>query len=157
MTPLESHARSLKSQGLPSDSYGSLLSSIIMSKLSQKLQLIIGGEIKDQEWQLDNIMRALENDLEARERAVLHDKSQSSAEGQAFPNFLRRTTTSALFTKHSGPTCTYCKQSHPSNSYKMVSNPAAWKDILIKQGRSFVCLRKDHLSKNCPSMFEVYG
>ena len=147
---LESHVRSLKSLGLPSGSYGSLLSSIIMNKLPQELRLIISREIKDQEWHLDIIMRVLENELEARERAVLHDESQLSAESQAFPNFQMRTTTSALFTKHSGPTCTYCKQSHPSNSCKMVTNPAARKNILMKQGRCFVCLRKDHLSKNCP-------
>lgn len=153
---LESHVRSLKSLGLPSGSYGSLLSSIIMSKLPQELRLIISREIKDQEWQLDTIMHVLENELEARERSVLHDESQLSAEGQAFPNFKMRTTTSALFTKHSGPTCTYCKQSHPSNSCKMVTNPAARKDILIKQGRCFVFLRKDHLSKNCPSKHECF-
>ena len=153
---LESHVRSLKSLGLPSGSYGSLLSSIIMNKLPQELRLIISREIKDQEWHLDIIMRVLENELEARERAVLHDESQLSAESQAFPNFQMRTTTSALFTKNSGPTCTYCKQSHPSNSCKMVTNPAACKNILMKQGRCFVCLRKDHLSKNCPSKHECF-
>ena len=153
---LESHVRSLKSLGLPSNSYGSLLSSITMTKLPQDLRLIISREIKDQEWQLDTIMRVLENELEARECAALHDESQLSAQGVAFPSFQMRTTASSLFTKHSGPTCTYCKQSHPSNSCKMVTNPAARKDILIKQGRCFVCLRKDHLSKNCPSKHQCF-
>ena len=154
---LESYVRSLKSLGLPSGSYhGSLLSSIIMNKLPQELRLIISREIKDHEWQLDTIMSVLENELEARGRAVLHDESQLSAESQAFPNFQMHTTTSALFTKDSGPTCTYCKQSHPSNSCKMVTNPAARKDILIKQGRCFVCLKEDHLSKNWPSKHECF-
>ena len=36
----------------------------------------------------------------------------------------------------------------------MKTNHAARKYILIKQGRCFVCLRKDHLSKNCPSKHE---
>ena len=153
---LESHVRSLKSLGLPSGPYGSLLSSTVMNKLPQVLRLIISREIKDQEWQLDTVMRVLENELEARERAVLHDELRLSAGSQAFPNSQMRPTTSALFTKHSGPTCTYCTQSHPSNSCKMVTNPAARKNILIKQGRCFVCLRKDHLSKNCPSKHECF-
>ena len=153
---LESHVRSLKSLGLPSGSSGSLLSSIIMSKLPQELQLIIGREIKDKEWQFDTIMRVLGNELEARERPFLYDESQLSAESQAFPNFQRRATTSALFTKHSGPTCTYYKQSHPSNFCKMVTNHAARKVILIKQGRCLVCLRKDHLSKNFPLKHECF-
>ena len=92
----------------------------------------------------------------ARERPVLHDESQLLAGSQALPNFQMRTTTSALFPKHSGPTCTYNKQSHPFNSCKMVTNPATRKDILIKQGRCFVCLRKDHLSKSCPSKHECF-
>lgn len=84
---LESRVRSLKSLGLPSGSYGSLLSSIIMNKLPQELRLIVSREIKDQEWQLDTIMRVLEKELEARECAVLHDESQLSGGSQAFPNF----------------------------------------------------------------------
>ena len=42
------------------------------------------------------------------------------------------------------------------NSCKMVTAPAARKDILIKQGRCFVCLRNDHFSKNCPSKHECF-
>ena len=64
---LESHVRSLKSLGIPSNSYGSLLSSIIMNKLPQELRLIISREIKDQDWQLDNIIHVLEDELKARE------------------------------------------------------------------------------------------
>ena len=47
---LEAHVRSLKSLGIPSNSYGSLLSSIIMNKLPQELRLIISREIKDHDW-----------------------------------------------------------------------------------------------------------
>ena len=41
-----------------------------MNKLPQELRLIISREIKDQDWQLDNIMHALEDELKARERVV---------------------------------------------------------------------------------------
>ena len=37
-----------------------------------------------------------------------------------------------------------------------MTNSAARKDLLIKQGRCFVCLRKDHLSRNCPSKNQCY-
>ncbi len=70
-----------------------------MNKLPQELRLIICRGIKDQEWQLDTIMRVLENRLEARERAFLHDESQLSGGSQAFPSFRVRTTTSALSLK----------------------------------------------------------
>ena len=106
--PVFPHPRSLKSLGIPSSSYGSLLSSIIVNKLPQELQLIISREIKDQDWPLDNIMHALENELKARERAVSHEECQSSGGIQRFSEAQMRTTTSALFAGHSGPTCTYC-------------------------------------------------
>ena len=96
-------------------------------------------------------MHVLEDELKARERAVPHDECQLSGGIQGSSKAQTRSNTSALFVGHSGPTCTYCKQSHPSNSCKIVTNSAARKDLLIKQGRCFVCLRKDHLSRNCPS------
>ena len=37
-----------------------------------------------------------------------------------------------------------------------MTNSAARKDLLIKQGRCFVCLRKDHLSRNCPSKNQCF-
>ena len=42
--------RSLKSLGLPSNSYGNLLSSIIINKLPHELRLVVGREIEDQDW-----------------------------------------------------------------------------------------------------------
>jgi len=128
---LESHVRSLKSLRVPSSSYVSLLSSIIINKLPQDLRLIVSREIKDEEWHLDRIMHVLENEWEARERAPPRDGPQLSGGEQAVSKSRMRPTTSALFTRHSGPTCTYCKQSHASNSCKIVTNSAARKDILI--------------------------
>ena len=103
---LESHVRSLKSLGVPSSSYGSLLSSIIMNKLPQDLRLVVSREIKDDEWQLDRIFLVLENELEARERAVVHNVTQSAGETKPFTRNQPRIkpTTAALLTKASEPT-----------------------------------------------------
>ena len=38
-----------------------------MNERPQELRLLISREIKDQDYQLDNIMHALENELKARE------------------------------------------------------------------------------------------
>ena len=72
-----------------------------MNKLPQELRLIISREIKDQDWQLDNIMHALEDELKARERAVPHDECQLSGGIQGFSKAQTRSTTSALFAGHS--------------------------------------------------------
>lgn len=124
--------------------------------LPQELRLIISREIKDHDWQLDNIMHALENELKARECAVLHDECQLSGGIQGFSKAQMRTTTSALFAGHSRPTCMYFKHSHSSNSCKIVTNSVARKDLLIKQEWCFVRLRKDHLSRNCSSKNQCF-
>ena len=63
---IESQVRSPKSLGVSSNSYRSLLSSVVMSKLPQDLQLIVSREVKD-EWDLDCILEVFRSELEARE------------------------------------------------------------------------------------------
>ena len=50
---IESHIRSLKSLGIPSESYGSLLSSVLMSK---ELRLIVSRTITDGDWSFEEVM-----------------------------------------------------------------------------------------------------
>ena len=66
---VESQVRGLRSLGVPAASYGSLLSSILMSKLPQELRLIVSREVQDEEWELERLMRIIEREVEARERA----------------------------------------------------------------------------------------
>ena len=53
---VESNVRSLKSLGVPADSYSSLLSTVVMNKLPNELRLIIGRKIGDDDWKLDAIL-----------------------------------------------------------------------------------------------------
>lgn len=56
------------------DSYGTLLSSVLIQKLPPELRLIIGGQVTE-DWTLPSIMRILGEELEARERtATLHNE-----------------------------------------------------------------------------------
>ena len=63
------HVRGLKALGIPSEPYGSLLSSVfIMSKIPQGL--IISREFKGGDWGLDMLLHTMERELEARERTI---------------------------------------------------------------------------------------
>ena len=66
----ETPVRGLRSLGVLSESYGGLLSSIIMSKLPQELRLIISGELTDREWDLDSIMSIIEREVGDREQSA---------------------------------------------------------------------------------------
>ena len=61
--------RSLKSLGVSRESYGGMLSSILMNKLPQEFHLVITREMGDDDWQLDQLLDVFKRELEARERA----------------------------------------------------------------------------------------
>ena len=67
---MEVHVRGLKALGVPSESYGSLLSSVLMNKVPQEVRLIISREVKGGDWELDRLLAVMHQELEARERAA---------------------------------------------------------------------------------------
>ena len=67
---VESQVRGLKSLGVDSTSYGNLLSSVLLQKLPAELRLIVTRETIEDDWDLDALLKQLEREIEARERAM---------------------------------------------------------------------------------------
>ena len=65
---VESHVRSLKSLWVSSDSYGSLLAPVVANKLPQELQLIVTRKLGGDDWDLDTLMKLMEEEVQACER-----------------------------------------------------------------------------------------
>ena len=61
------------------------------------------------------------------------------------------TTAAALLNPSGTVSCTYCRKSHPSAKCQAVSDISARRNLLRKQGRCFLCLRKNHLARDCTS------
>ena len=55
---------------MTSDSYGTLLTSVILKKLLQELQLRISRGIGDDDWTLTKLMEHIGEELQARERTA---------------------------------------------------------------------------------------
>ena len=142
---VETQVRGLRSLGVPATTYGSLLSSVLMSKLPQELRLIVSREVRDEEWELERLMSIIEREIDARERA-----STANQVPRRVPREIP-TATTLLSSGSTMPKCSYCRQNHPSVSCKTVMDVAARKQILRKTGRCFVCLRKNHMSRECRS------
>ncbi len=145
---VQSHIRSLKSMGVAPESYGSLLSSMLMSKLPTSLQLVVSRVVKENEWNLDKLLDTFQQELQARERIAVPANNKE---------FKKHPGSVAALTAGSPPSCTYCRGAHPSRDCTTVTTPAARQDILRKTGRCFVCLRKDHISPNCKSSVKCYS
>ena len=115
---VESQMRGLRSFSISAESYGNLLSSILMNKLPQELRLIISSEIQHDEWEIEQIMEIIESEVDARERASsLVTRPRIST--RDLP-----TATSLVSSDSCTPRCCYCKQSHPSTSCRTVTDVA---------------------------------
>ena len=79
---IESQIRGLRSLGIPATSYGSLLSSVLMTKLPQEFRLIVSREVQDEKWNVDRLMQLIEREIDARERASAGSQTQRRFRGE---------------------------------------------------------------------------
>lgn len=125
---------------------------MVMKKIPEEIRLLITRKISRDEWRLERVLEVFKSELEAREQCGQSTTQKNLI--QTKPNQNKSPinyTTSALVNNAGQITCSYCKGPHPSAKCNIVSNPQARKEILRKQGRCFVCLKKGHLSRNCSS------
>ena len=143
---VESNVRGLK---VSASSYGGLMSPILMSRLPSELRLIVSRELSEDEWDVEVVMEIVWREIEARERSA----GATSPQGKKpTPSKLLLTALSLTAGASSvAPSCVYCSQAHSSGTCQTVSDPEGRKQILRTSGRCFVCLRCNHLSRNCRS------
>ena len=71
-----------------------------MNRLPQELRLIVTREVGEAEWRIDEIMRIVKREINARERAFTPFNGQSR--GLGLP------TATALVASDGQPKCSYC-------------------------------------------------
>ena len=134
---------------MSSESYGSLLSSVLLNKLPQELRLIVSRKVGSDDWELGKLMELLEEEVQARERAAASymTSPKKPAKGPL--------TAAALLTRgpNAGLTSCYCHQSHSSHSCRVVESTEKRRCIPREAGRYmyFVCLWKGHIGRQCQS------
>ena len=67
---VESNVQSLNALGISADSCGSLLQSVLMNSFPTELWLIISKKVGDSVWNLDLVLKELEQEINARERST---------------------------------------------------------------------------------------
>ena len=146
---VESNIRGLRSLGIDSKTFVVLLSLVLLSKLPSDVRLIASREKPEGDWTLDDLLKALEREVVARERA---GSGQPRSVDKSFPP-----TGSTLIANSQGtPACCYCRQGHSSNSCTSVTDIEERKAILRRAGRCYICLRRGHVSKSCRSLSKCY-
>ena len=132
-----------------------------MEKLPANLRLIISRSTDKEKWDLDVLLRAFDSEIESKERCELIGNNLSepavtpvkSNVGRFIKGGSGPPTASALVTQseEKSASCTYCRQKHPSKRCTTITDIGARRNPLKQQGRCFLCLRRSHLARNCPS------
>ena len=147
---IDTNVRSLETLGYDLKQYGPFLNPMIMRKLPEQIRLAVTKEIRNEEWELNKILDIIKKELEAREQcAHINSHSKSVADGRQNKNNLP--TTASFLSNDTKVTCSFCKNHHLSAKCNIVTDPIRRKQMLSKQGRCFVCLRKWHRSVDCKS------
>ncbi len=152
---IDTNVRSLETLGYDLKEYGPFLNPMIVNKLPDEVRLAITKQVKDEEWELEKILKLIEADLNAREQCA---QMNTRGNNTARPNRNPVPTTAALLNNESKVTCSFCKGHHLSAKCTIVTDPGRRKQMLLKQGQCFVCLKKGHRSKECKSnIFVLYA
>ena len=154
---LEIQVRGLQALGIDSAQYGALLIPIFMEKLPEELRLIVSREHKDN-WELTSVIKAVRNEVEARERCGMNTSVEKKSPLKKSFNPGNESTASALLSGNRGElNCLFCKGNHRASECQVVTNIDERREILKKQGRCFNCLRRvGHLARNCDTKIQCF-
>lgn len=148
---VESHIRSLKALDVSSESYGTMLTSVLLKKLPPDVRLIIGRKVKGSEPKIGELLTMIEEELTARERTssseTPHYRKLDKDKGKA---------TATALLANATRSCCYCQQNHLSRDCTAVTSVTDRKQMLRSSGRCFNCLAKGHLGRNCRSAGRCY-
>ena len=151
----EANIRSLKTLGIKSEQYGSLLVPVMLNKLPQELRLVISRKFERDLWDFDLFIQVFREEPEARERCMsvgVSSSEQPVTAPRRPPRPPNLPTAAALLSSgNNKPMCTFCKGTHSSTSCSIVTDVSARKKVLKGEGRCYLCLKKNHLARQCPS------
>ena len=147
---VEAQVRGLNSMGVKPETYGALLSSVVLGKLPQEIRLLLSRGMGGGDKKLDDLMKLLLDELQARERATASTLASGKGRGKMITT---NPTAAALFAgdQRSTPRCYYCQQSHLSHACTKVVSIDERKRILRSVGRCFLCLHRGHILRQCNS------
>ena len=149
---VEANVRSLKALGVERDSYGIVLTSVLLTKLPPEIRLIVTRKASGEDLDLETLQAAFEEELVARERSP--DPARNNRRPQDKPRPPPTPTTLLSGAQESGRepiACCYCQQSHSSVNCHVVTDFDARKQLLKTSGKCFNCLVRGHIGRRCRS------
>ena len=123
--------------------YSSLLCPVLVAKLPSELQLIVSRKLSEENWNLDELLHVVEEEVVARERVTVTQTMKPKRDSNPPPPSATALVSDAKGVKQG---CCYCDKDHFPANCDVVPEVDARKQILRKSGQCFSCLCKGHLS-----------
>ena len=143
--------RGLEALGVTSEQYGSLLIPVIMTKFPSEIRLRIAREIGKNAWKISPLLDILKAEVEAREVSEGSTISTLKSPAVQSTRIPHNSTGSSLVANSYRIRCVYCNGEHYSAACSTVTSVKDRKDILLKAGCCFNCLKSKHKSRDCDS------
>ena len=152
---IETHFRALKAQCVYKESYSTVVVPVLMYKIPQSIRHNMIRFGKDHmNWNVDDLVEALDKELDVLEGHIPIMKSQDGQERQDQRNLSQRsrpaTATTLLSTSgKERKKCPFCSQDHAAENCEFVKDSNERKKRLFKSARCFSCLIPGHRSSQC--------
>ena len=136
----ETKYRALEALGVEQDTYAAIVVPSLLEKLPEQLRLTITRGEDHHAWDLEQLLETLGREVEPREEYNKNTRPTRSPRDDS-----RKTTMYA----GKDTNCAFCLGGHKHEECKKVTQASERKQMLLKYGRCFNCIRKGHLSKDC--------
>ena len=113
--------------------------------------MIIGRKFDTDDWNLDELLKIFKTEVETSERCHLMATTPSATLERKPPKPTPISMATLLSPETHRITCNFCKHEHKSVDCDVVTNIIETREIVKKQGRRFICLKRAHIAKNCDS------
>lgn len=132
-----------------------MLASVLLGKLTSDLHLIVSRKISNAELTLDTLQWVMEEELTSREGTAAPRERVANA-GQIQQHHRSElpphaTAVTLLYGTHTGPTCSYCQQSHASSECATITEVQAQKEILKSEWTLFQLPMSQPHRRKCKS------
>ena len=133
---IETNLRSLRAIGVEEDTYGCILVPMLKNKLPKEVNLLSSKKFDPAKglWKINDIMKELRIELEARERCIVERNNKRDNKNYR-PS---RSSVDALLTIE-GLKCPNCQCNHFPDKCEVVTNIETRKALLKSQKRCFNC------------------
>ena len=146
---VESSVRNLKSLQVDTSGYGALLVPLLIEKRPFNLRQSIAKKFENDIWELQEMLKILKGDLEAKERSI----SVGSTYNETYPN---RYSSSALYSgfKSFSKKCVFCEENHFANRCVKITDQHALERFLSSNGHCFICFEKSDAASSCKQNYK---